>query len=44
MIDGKGSCGSHIVEAMVQERYGTRFRYKTLIRKHEELVEVVDAR
>ena len=31
-------------EAMVQERYGTRLKYKTLIRKHEELVEVIDAR
>ena len=31
-------------EAMVKERYGTRLKYKTLIRKHEELVEVIDAR
>ena len=29
---------------MVKERYGTRLKYKTLIRKHEELVEVIDAR
>lgn len=31
-------------EAMVQERYSARFQCKTLIRKHEELVEVIDAR
>lgn len=31
-------------ENMVQERYGTRLQYKTLIRKHEELLEVIDNR
>ena len=31
-------------ENMVQERYANRFNYRTLIRKHDKLTEVIDER
>ena len=31
-------------ENILQERYSTRLQYKTLIRTHDELIEVIDER